>query len=579
MTAYQKITAPAQRTNELVPEAPISIVQGIGTYQCDQWRTRIFARHPWFARAMAKEYRRIAEAAGSHIPANQWLGGIEQQLKLGRTGLFVDCDDSEIVHYSDLKPQKMHGLVAEYSHTYGRGHYRKVTEHVERAVSRVGLEFPLDLDSDYSRDDAIAALARVCDPLWWRRRLRVTAARQLEQVCRELGMVSKTKAAYVSDYTLRRRHDQRRRNASLLAALEAENRETGYKATLADISEKTVSNPVNRRNELMVRMRGFEECAAAIGFTARFFTLTCPSSYHSTLHSGAKNPKYLGASPSEAQAYLCGLWSKIRAKWQREGIRCFGFRIAEPHHDGTPHWHLLLFFAPDVAERAGDIFRAYALKQDTHEPGAQKYRCEIIPIDPSKGTASGYIAKYVSKNIDGYGMDDAVDDETGQFTHQTALRVEAWASTWGIRQFQQIGTVSVTVWRELRRIRQPLEDASLEDLELIRAACDTGDWARFVELMGGPLAQRQDLKVRPLHLHPADHCQAENQYGELCTRLMGVIMRGASHLITRIHSWKIQHITDVEDDDGTELDFRAPANGATWTCVNNCTRSEVSLRQ
>ncbi|MFT7294894.1 MAG: hypothetical protein ACI87Q_002752 [Pseudohongiellaceae bacterium] len=572
MTAFQAITnlPPQQKT-------PLSIVEGIGTFQCDKWRTQIFARHPWFSRAMANEYRRIADSENNHVPANRWLTSVEQRLKLGRTGLFVDCHDSEIVTYSDLKPQKIHGLVAGYSATYGPGHYKKVIKHAVNEVQRVGLIFPLDTTTDYTFDEAIAALARVCNPTWWRRQLRVIAARELEQVCRELGMVSKAKAPYVSDYTLRRRYDQKHRNTKLLESLEAENCDTGYKASLAEISEKTVSNPVNRRNELMVRMRGFEECATAIGFTARFFTLTCPSSYHATLHSGAKNPKYAGATPSEAQAYLCELWARIRAKWQRQGIRCFGFRIAEPHHDGTPHWHLLLFFAPDIADQAGDIFREYALKQDTHEPGAMKYRCEIIPIDPAKGTASGYIAKYVSKNIDGYGMENAIDDETGKFTHQTAQRVEAWASTWGIRQFQQIGTASVTVWRELRRIREPLENRSLENLEQIRKACDAGDWALFVDLMGGPLVDRENVKVRPLHLHPADHQKAENQYGELCTQLMGVIMRGAGHLITRIHSWKIQRFTD-EAEDNTELDFRAPPDGATWTCVNNCTDNDTRSR-
>tara|TARA_R110001592_G_scaffold6774_6_gene36733 strand:+ start:13683 stop:13967 length:285 start_codon:yes stop_codon:yes gene_type:complete len=92
--------------------------------------------------------------------------------------------------------------------------------------------------------------------------------------------------------------------------------------------------------------------------------------------------------------------------------------------------------------------------------------------------------------------------------------------------------------------------------------------------MDGRLVDRENVKVRPLHLHHADYQKAENQYGELCMQLMGVIMRGASHLITPIHSWKIQRLTD-EAEDNTELDFRAPPDGATWTCVNNCTDNDT----
>lgn len=119
----------------------------------------------------------------------------------------------------------------------------------------------------------------------------------------------------------------------------------------------STSNPKNARAELMVRMRGFEDMATEMGLVGMFYTLTAPSRYHAThVHSGKRNDKYRDAGPRQTQKYLCKVWARVRAKLGREGIRTFGFRVAEPHHDATPHWHLLLFLRPEEVEYATAIF-------------------------------------------------------------------------------------------------------------------------------------------------------------------------------------------------------------------------------
>tara|TARA_R110001583_G_scaffold138880_1_gene290616 strand:- start:44728 stop:45072 length:345 start_codon:yes stop_codon:yes gene_type:complete len=101
---------------------------------------------------------------------------------------------------------------------------------------------------------------------------------------------------------------------------------------------------------------------------------------------------------------------------------------------------------PNDVKTTRAIISKYALQEDGNERGAKKHRFDMTSIDPEKGSAAGYIAKYISKNID--------NDLYRNDAKPAASKIDAWSSLWGIRQFQQIGGPSVTVWRELRRLQE-----------------------------------------------------------------------------------------------------------------------------
>ncbi|MCH9422003.1 replication endonuclease [Klebsiella quasipneumoniae] len=422
-------------------------------------------------------------------------------------------------------------------------------------------------DEVLTAEDALRVIARLQKEKWWLSKLRKIHDRWREHLMIATSYVSKVASPYCSEPCLREWVAQKKTNFEYLQAMELEDQDTGERTSLLDKVMGSVSNPKIARHELMVRMRGFEDMANELGLVGMFYTLTAPSRYHAThVHSGKRNDKYCNASPRKTQKYLCNVWSRVRAKWGREGIRTFGFRVAEPHHDGTPHWHLLLFLRPEEVELATEIFHEYALQVDGSEPGAAQYRFTAKPIDEEFGSATGYIAKYISKNIDGYGMDGEFDHESGKPVKEMAKRVRAWASRWSIRQFQQIGGAPVSTWRELRRLGSR-ELVLHPELEAARAAADAPDWSGYVNAQGGPFVTRDCLRVRLNY----EYTENGNDYGDTVAKISGVYCPftiSESVIYTRTNDYKIVPKRKPSPVENLTLEGR---DAAPWSSVNNCT--------
>lgn len=420
------------------------------------------------------------------------------------------------------------------------------------------------------------AIKRLCCAKWWRRQARKSQGRGVEGAAIALHMVHRHAELYASDESVERRAGQKRRNRLMLESCLAVN-ELGEQFSLAELADLSVSNPSIRRGELMTRMAGFEAVAQKNGHAGEFYTWTTPSRMHAHLSArGAHNPLFDGTTPRQAQQYLCGQWAKARASLARKNISLYGFRVCEPHHDGTPHWHMLFFMSPDHSHEVRRVLRHYALQFDGNESGAVKHRFTAVRIDPNRGTAAGYLAKYVAKNIDGFGMGSIDDDLYGRNPEACAARVDAWASTWGIRQFQQVGGASVTVWRELRRLRDAVEDVGIESA---RQSADVGDWAGYLDAQGGATAKRKHMPVTLLK----EWSDEPGAYGDAVGyRVLGVEC-GAAAVVTRVREWVLKvgfsggSLTKSGHDaswaiPGTPLDFLPSGSaGRSWSPVNNCT--------
>ena len=379
---------------------------------------------------------------------------------------------------------------------------------------------------------------RMADNRWWLRRIRKLITQANEKAAILLNLVNRKKQIYASNVTTKNRQAQLARNEQLLSSHFIIN-DAGQRYSLKEISDLNVSNPKVRKAELINRARGFEDLSESLGHKGVFITITCPSKFHRAYSkSGAENSKWDGSMPNDAQLYLNKLWARVRAELKRKNINPYGFRVVEPQHDGTPHWHSLLFVKAEHVKALSDIIRYYALQEDGDEKGAQENRCDFKLIDPDKGSATGYILKYIVKNIDGEGLGE---DKFGNDAIATAIRINAWASCWCIRQFQQIGGASVSVWRELRRLKDKFFPDSL--IEKARIAADTSDWQGYIEAMGGIESTQ---KNHPIKLHydvniniNTGECSQSYYDGELVTKIKGLLYEGKA-LITRKLSWRLE---------------------------------------
>ncbi|MGE5922982.1 replication endonuclease [Klebsiella quasipneumoniae subsp. similipneumoniae] len=417
------------------------------------------------------------------------------------------------------------------------------------------------------------SLARMLCADWWYRKLWQIRCEWREEQLRAVCLVNKKVSPYVSYEAVIHKREQRRKSLEFFRSHELVN-EDGDTLDMEDVVNASNSNSAHRRNEMMACVKGLELIAEMRGDCAVFYTITCPSRFHATLNNGRPNPKWTSATVRQSSDYLVDTFAAFRKAMHKAGLRWYGVRVAEPHHDGTVHWHLLCFMRKKDRRSITALLRKFAIREDREELGSNtgpRFKSELI--NPRKGTPTSYIAKYISKNIDGRGLAKEISKETGRSLRDSAEHVCAWASLHRVQQFRFFGIPGRQAYRELRLLAgqaarvqgERKAGAPVLDnprLDAVLAAADAGCFATYIMKQGGVLVPRKHHLVRTAY----ELNDEPSAYGDHGIRIYGIwspIIEGK--ICTHAMKWKkVRKAVDVQE--ATADQGACPP----WTRGNNC---------
>ncbi|MVC39890.1 replication endonuclease [Vibrio cholerae] len=468
--------------------------------------------------------------------------------RLSRDGIRFARTDDECVELAKAKAKAFSKTLSKYDEVEER--FTKACE----LLASLGLSFRPELIKQKRQSNELECLtSRAMCENWLRRQLRRRYFAEVEAVARDLLLVSKNENPYCSAHGLEVMKSRKSATEQVLSntvCYVEDNPETWF--TLQELAAKSLSNPTIRRAEMFVRLKAFEDICKESGHVAMFYTVTAPSRFH-VFKGDDINPKWLEAgkpSAIDAHHHLMGVTNAFRKALDKAKIKIYGLRIVEPHHDGTPHNHFLFFMLPEHESVVTRILGDCALSDSPNESGAKKYRFKAEKIDFKKGSAVGYVAKYLSKNIDGQHID--FDRNSNKSGTEAAQSVVSFNRLNGVRQFQFYGGCSVSVWREMRRLRDEIkeDDAVITSnqfskdehfvLETIRRAADEGDFKRFLIAMGGVFVKRKEQTLQTAYAKKinVDGLFLRTRYGdEMSTSIQGILFKGRL-IPTRFKDWR-----------------------------------------
>lgn len=391
----------------------------------------------------------------------------------------------------------------------------------------------------------------------WRSYLRGQIKRARSYFRGPLKLVGRGSADYVDEHGLAcwRARQERARKFGERTYLVREDDPT-RRIRMAD---RMASSLTASRARLYSICKGAEELGARAGWTPVFLTLTLPPIWHPNPTKGERHPDH---DPKEhharaACAELQTMWARLRARMQKQRIRWFGVWTREPHKDGCPHQHAMLWLPPENVDALRAAVR-YAWPTDA----AADIR--VLDDEPPPGvrraSPTSYLMKYLIKALNwtppkaDQAEGDAPFDADGDGDHiANHDRVRAWASETGVRRYGFTGMHGIQrVWQAIHQWGEnPPPDASPAMMDVWQAL-RTKDWASALERLGA---------IKPQTVAASDNRRIRVAYEEIETP-RGRTYRRARWLVDatagvevdiKPYTWLIETVENHGEETGLQI--------------------------
>lgn len=222
--------------------------------------------------------------------------------------------------------------------------------------------------------------------------------------------------------------------------------------SLMDLCNTANIQPNRYHGEIWSRVSSLRKYADLIGFTAPVFLTITPKSYfkptkqiklgNKEIYKIVDNPKFMAFHDGgldyvkQSVSYISEKWRKflnqrlfneIKNKY---GTRPIYMRTYEPHVDGTPHAHLVVFIPPEFKERFCEVAKGFF----------NESRFDIkTEFDGDIGGVVSYILKYILKSF---------ENSKKGYMDETAI----WYAYHGIRRFTTSRTlIPLTIFRKINK--------------------------------------------------------------------------------------------------------------------------------